>query len=89
MAIEDCEIDLLYWLQFVDMRQVFACDFATAKEGMQTRDLFDVDVIDLRWRTGHVVIDYRDRIIVARLTVVDDDCAAAHLVMEVRVLGLF
>jgi hypothetical protein len=39
--------------------------------------------------TGHVVIDYRDRIIVARLTVVDDDCAAAHLVMEVRVLGLF
>uniref|UniRef100_A0A0D2YA56 Uncharacterized protein n=1 Tax=Fusarium oxysporum (strain Fo5176) TaxID=660025 RepID=A0A0D2YA56_FUSOF len=71
--------DLLYWLQFVDMRQVFACDFATAKEGMQTRDLFDVDVIDLRWRAGHVVIDYRDRIIVARLTVVDDDCAAAHL----------
>ncbi|EXK36563.1 hypothetical protein FOMG_09737 [Fusarium oxysporum f. sp. melonis 26406] len=56
---------------------------------MQTRDLFDVDVIDLRWRAGHVVIDYRDRIIVARLTVVDDDCAAAHLVMEVRVLGLF
>ncbi|ENH73259.1 hypothetical protein FOC1_g10000027 [Fusarium oxysporum f. sp. cubense race 1] len=56
---------------------------------MQTRDIFDIDVIEIRWRIGYVAIDYRDRMTVAGLTVIDDDCAAAHLMIEVRVLGLF
>ncbi|EWZ31205.1 hypothetical protein FOCG_08322 [Fusarium oxysporum f. sp. radicis-lycopersici 26381] len=51
--------------------------------------MLELEPVDVCWRTRYVVIDYRDRMTVTGLTVVDDDYAAAHLVMEVGVPGLF
>ncbi|EWG54037.1 hypothetical protein FVEG_17230 [Fusarium verticillioides 7600] len=84
-AIEDCEIDLLYRHQFVDVWQVFACDIQMPKEGIQIGDIINIEIVDVGWIAVHVVIDCRDGMVVA----VDGDCAAAHFVMACLVLGLF
>ncbi|TXC04648.1 hypothetical protein FocTR4_00001547 [Fusarium oxysporum f. sp. cubense] len=56
---------------------------------MQNGDMLKLKPINICWRTGYIVIDYRDRIAVAGLTIVDNNCAAAYLMIEVEVLSLF